>query len=158
NLYIVGTAGGDFDGHTSAGQSDGFLIKYDPDGNVLWSREFGTGVEDQATGVATRANGDVIVVGYTFGDFDGHTNQGNGDSFVISSDASGQELWSNMLGSSAVERATAAATDAAGNAYLLEVTLGVDDVDAGSGGGIDSLLAKYDPSGQLLWSKRLGSV
>ena len=44
-IYIVGSAGY-LPGQTPAGNGDIFIRKYDPDTNVVWTREFGSTVTD----------------------------------------------------------------------------------------------------------------
>lgn len=47
------------------GGQDAFLSKFDADGNLLWSRQWGGVDEDGATDVAVDAAGNILVVGYT---------------------------------------------------------------------------------------------
>ena len=56
----------------STGDWDGFLRKYNAQGNLIWTRQIGTPDTDQATGVAADASG-VYVVGYTHGTLPGQT-------------------------------------------------------------------------------------
>src|SRR5439155_17823959 len=62
------------DAHTSAGGDDVFVVKFDPAGNVLWSRSFGDILDDTPRAVATDASGNVFVTG----DFEGTVNFGGG--------------------------------------------------------------------------------
>ena len=45
------TVSGAFDGHVSAGLTDVVLIKYDPLGNKIWSRQIGTSASDNEYGI-----------------------------------------------------------------------------------------------------------
>jgi hypothetical protein len=60
---------------------DGTARKYDADGNVLWSIQFGTPVVDRVNAVALK-RGDVYLVGATAGDLGGPT-AGPNDAFVM---------------------------------------------------------------------------
>lgn len=73
---------GAIDGETFAGGSDGFLIKYDPTGARLWTREFGSAANENVKAVKV-AGGYVYVTGYTYGTWDGSTQIGNGDQYVV---------------------------------------------------------------------------
>ena len=50
NLYLVGFAEGAISGQTYLGLEDAFVRKYDPDGDELWTRQFGTEGHDVALG------------------------------------------------------------------------------------------------------------
>jgi hypothetical protein len=60
-------------------------------GRVLWSRQPGTSADDSAVGVATDRDGNVYVVGETFGAL-GSPNKGIGDAWVIKFDGGGRRL------------------------------------------------------------------
>ncbi|HEY4156791.1 MAG TPA: SBBP repeat-containing protein, partial [Polyangiaceae bacterium] len=80
NVYAAGYTLGDVDGHTSAGDHDVLVVKYDTDGNKQWSQQIGGSSSDVANGVALDAQGQPVIGGTSYGDFDGHTNQfSNGD-------------------------------------------------------------------------------
>ena len=72
---------------TKVGGSDIFLVKYDPNGNVLWAKSAGGTNEDWGNSVTTDATGSVFVTGsfesssVTFGTYT-LTNAGDGDIFV----------------------------------------------------------------------------
>ncbi|MFL5737879.1 MAG: hypothetical protein ACJ76P_11150 [Actinomycetota bacterium] len=62
SIYIVGATDGAFPGHTSAGETDAFVIKLRPDGTREWIRQFGTARADVSTGVAASPHA-VLVAG-----------------------------------------------------------------------------------------------
>lgn len=77
----VGRVGGFlFPGPPDPG-SDAFARKYDADGNVLWSIQFGTTTFDNAQDVALRGP-DVYLAGTTIGSMPGFSNAGLQDGFV----------------------------------------------------------------------------
>lgn len=55
-VYVAGWTRGALPGQTFAGEDDVFLRKYDPDGNEVWTRQFGTSGYDNAWCVAARAH------------------------------------------------------------------------------------------------------
>lgn len=57
----------DLENRTSAGESDGLVIKLDATGELLWLRTFGRQRDDRAAGLAVDEEGHVFVAG-TFGD------------------------------------------------------------------------------------------
>ena len=65
DFYACGSGWGSLSG-PSAGGKDAFLRKYDSAGNVLWTQQFGTAVDDDATRVTTDSLGYVYVTGYSW--------------------------------------------------------------------------------------------
>ncbi len=74
NVYVTGSSGGNFDGHSNSGSWDMFLIKYDGSGVKQWSKLLGTSSYDSGRGVSVDSAG---------GNFDGHSNSGSWDMFLI---------------------------------------------------------------------------
>jgi len=66
DAYVVGHTRGALPGQTNAGDSDAFIVKYDPDGTLRWTRQLGTEDYDETSGVAVDAAGDAYVVGVTW--------------------------------------------------------------------------------------------
>jgi hypothetical protein len=73
DVYVAGylsAAGATFDAIThevhlsSAGGTDGFVAKYNPDGQLLWAVSLGGQYDDQATAIAVDPLGDVYVTGF----------------------------------------------------------------------------------------------
>ncbi|MBZ5630731.1 MAG: HYR domain-containing protein [Acidobacteriia bacterium] len=71
-VYVAGTTGGAFPGYNKSGYQDLFLRKYDPEGNEIWTFQFGTGealydsvaiaVDDSAVYVASTSEPNGLVV------------------------------------------------------------------------------------------------
>ncbi|MBU1706128.1 SBBP repeat-containing protein, partial [Patescibacteria group bacterium] len=83
NIYVAGWTYGGLDGNTNQGDGDIFLIKYDSDGNRLWTKQAGTDNSDDGYGVAIDPKGNIYITGGTYGGLDGNTNHGSGDIFLI---------------------------------------------------------------------------
>jgi hypothetical protein len=154
NLYVVGFTAGVLDG-SSAGGFDAFLRAYDADGDLRWTRQFGTAGEDVARGVATDASGHVYVVGYTAGALDG-ISAGGWDGFVRAYDADGGLRWTRQFGSSAWDEAQGVAVDADGRVYVTGDTQGA--LDGSSAGFRDAFLRSYDADGDLRWARQFGTA
>lgn len=144
NLYVGGSTGGDL-AATNAGLQDMYLRKYSSAGDVLWTRQQGTALNDLGHGITADLFGNVYLTGGTQGAI-GAPNQGFTDSVVLRYDASGNLVWTRQWGTAEREWAVAADTDQAGNIFALRYTQ--DQV------GVPSSyeLRKLDPSGSLLWS------
>lgn len=80
NVLVAGTTSGVLEG-ANIGGADAFVRKFDADGNVRWTRQFGTGSDDIAEAVATAADGTIYAVGMTEGAL-GAPHAGAWDVFV----------------------------------------------------------------------------
>lgn len=83
-------------------QFDGFVVKYDSTGNVIWAKEFGGMQEDNGINVAMDESGNVYLTGYfrsekiTFGAFNFEGN-GKETGFVAKIDVLGKFTWVKKL-------------------------------------------------------------
>ena len=152
-VYVAGYVGGILPGETGAGY-DAFLRKYDVDGAIMWTRQFGTAGGDNAYGVTLDASG-VYVAGDTTGTFPGETNAGISDVFLRKYDADGAVLWTHQFGTSTSEFCCGIAVDVSG-VYVGGATGGTlpGQTNAGS---IDAFLRKYDTAGSVLWNREFGT-
>lgn len=130
-----------------------------------WSQVFdGYGVDDERC-VAVDWAGNAILTG-SFGgtaDFGGGplTGAGASDVFVAKYDTRGVHLWSQRFGDASRQYSAGVAVDAFGNVVVTGYFQGTVDFGAGpltSAGGYDIFVAKFDPSGTHLWSKRFGDA
>lgn len=148
---------------TSEGDGDIFLAKFDPDGNHLWSQQFGDGWDQNAYGVAVDAAGSVLLAGRFCGTVDFGDGPMNAlieipDAYVAKFDSGGSHLWSQDFGShshwQSVERID---VDGAGNAVIIGWYEG--NIDFGGGwlptaadGQADMFVVQFDASGAHNWS------
>lgn len=65
NFYIVGSTAGNLITPLQAQSADAFVIKFDGNGNQIWSRQFGENLLSGATDVAVDGQGNVYVSGLT---------------------------------------------------------------------------------------------
>ena len=82
NAYTTSNTNGALEG-SNAGSNDAFLRSYDRDGNLRWTRQFGTASGDFALRIATDANGNTTTTGYTLGALEG-PNAGGSNAFIRS--------------------------------------------------------------------------
>lgn len=75
SIYVVGETFKPFDGQPYLNGHDGFLVKYSANGTRLWSRIYGSQMDELARQVKfDLATGDVILCGSTYGSFGGRMN------------------------------------------------------------------------------------
>ncbi len=142
---------------TSRGLNEGWVAKFDPNGNRLWVRGVGSDRDDFIEGMAVDAAGNVVVVGSTTGQINASGILNNGAGFVARLTTSGDFQWAVQVDSTGVwDRFFGVAMDAAGNAYVTGRFDGVLN-GVGSAGFEDVLVMKVDPLGNELWSSRFGT-
>ncbi len=149
----------------SAGEYDSFVAKLSPTGAHLWSKRFGNAQDDDATGLAVDAAGDVLVCGTMSGsiDFGGGAIASGGafDAYLVKLSSAGAHVWSKRFGDAANQGATEVAVDAAGNVLVTGGFEGSIDFGLGALGAVgvaDIFVAKLSPAGVGMWSHRYGGV
>ena len=175
NVYVTGGQGvGTFSygtGVSAAGvcpEGNTVLVKYDSSGNALWAR-----VPDQPEGadftsVSTDSSGDVYVAGgqyntgtYTYGSGVSAAGSYAGNNAVlVKYDASGNALWARVPSVNNYTFFFSVAIDGSGNAYVTGNQSGTTAAIYGSGVsaagsyiGNNTVLVKYDASGNALWAR-----
>lgn len=154
----------------SPNDGDGFIVKYNSNGQYLWANQFaGTGI-DAGTDLALNPQGELVVLG-SFGDslyFDPplasslRVSANAGDVFFAAyASSTGQFLWVQTIAGSGFDNARALAIDSLGNYYLYgdytgTLSLRLNPLVAlTSSGGNDVFIAKYDSSRQLSWAEKI---
>ena len=85
NIYVTGFTNSNLGG-ANQGQYDTWVVKYDSEGNQIWTQQLGTPNLDYGADVAANESGDVFVTGFTNGSL-GTENAGAEDAWVVKLDA-----------------------------------------------------------------------
>jgi hypothetical protein len=149
---------------TTAGGNDVYLAKLSSTGAHLWSKRFGDASNQLAKGIATDAQGNVLITGNLTGsiDFGGGalTSAGLNDIYLAKLSPTGAHLWSKRYGDSADQNAAAVAVDPQGNVLITGYFNGTIDLGTGpltSLGAADIFLAKLAPTtGAAVWAQARG--
>jgi sugar lactone lactonase YvrE len=142
-----------------------FVIKYNPSGEMLWTKVLGTWKKDFANAVNIDSSGNIYVAGATEKDLVAECKKhkdecdkfgGGDDLFVVKYNSKGKKQWTKQLGTKRNDRATGVATDSSGNVYVTGYTYwGLDgNTYAGSN---DAFVVKYLDNGTKLWTKQFGT-
>ncbi|MFK7806467.1 MAG: SBBP repeat-containing protein, partial [Saprospiraceae bacterium] len=185
NVYACGTTYGsdslasggfqNFNPALNGGIAAAYLVKFNSEGDRIWATYYGGGGFASFTGaisVAVDSEQNVYIAGFTQDSglsFNGFQNTYNGstDAFLVKFNAAGERLWATYLGGSDGEVARTIAIDNQDNVYITGRTFSSDfpvlngyqetpDDEIGLSG--DAFLAKFDPSGDLLWSTYYGGA
>jgi hypothetical protein len=149
NIYLSGRTSGNLGGQTSGGNLDGFLMKLDSSGNVLWTRLIGGTNLDVTVGLGLDGLGHVWVAGYSYGGFGDHTGD---DSYVAQYDTEGNLLGTVWLGTGGGNTINGLAVGPDGAAYVTGSTLTA--LGGPSAGSEDAFVARItgvpEPGSALL--------
>jgi uncharacterized protein (TIGR03437 family) len=152
DVYVAGSTLTGLAGQTNSGSRDAFIRKYDPDGSELWTRQFGSSLEDRAYDIAADTSG-LYVVGYARGALPGQTSFSPNlqDAFIRKYDRDGSELWTQQFGTSGVDEAWGVAANETG-VYLV----GNSSSFISGPGGEGLFVRRYDADGNILWTRQFG--
>ncbi|MBD2069706.1 SBBP repeat-containing protein [Leptolyngbya sp. FACHB-671] len=145
NAYIAGYTSSNL-AAANAGQEDGWIARYSVNGKLLWRRQFGSAGIDFAEGIAVDQSGNAFVSGYTDGDLFSNNagRSGTYDAWIVRYTASGQQTWSEQLGSNQFDASLDVTVDRRGNVYTAGYTNG-DLVGTGSQ-DLSAWFARYSPA------------
>jgi hypothetical protein len=133
NIYVTGYRYNTSNG----GYYEGFLIKYDPNGNILWtaySGKFNNGI------AIDNISGNIYVTGTD-----------NSDAYLMKYNSSGSLIWAKWLNITSEDVAEGVATDGSGNIYITGYIYTDSSYE-------DIFLSKYDTNGNLKWTRQLGTI
>ncbi|MBP6310683.1 MAG: hypothetical protein KA408_00320 [Flavobacteriales bacterium] len=159
---------------SSNGSSDAFVQKLDADGAFVWGYAFGAGGADQALGVATDANNNVLITGKVSGTVDLDPTAGvfmatslntGFDVFVISLSSAGVFQWAKLFGGNSNDAGTSIATTANGSIITTgyfgfngDIDPGPSVVTVGGNGAQDVFVQQLDASGTFVWGQAIGGM
>ncbi len=159
-----------------------FLAKYDANGNVLWAKQFGSTIYNQAYSIDVDAIGDLVITGgfgglsITLGAETFLNTNTLGlyyhDLFISKLDTNGNFIWSKKAGGWGDDYMTNSKFDSQGNIVISGQSMSQifyfeDEMHSNystqPGTNInnynsDFFMAKYDPSGNKIWFKSGGST
>jgi hypothetical protein len=101
-------------------RSNAYVTKYDPDGILLWTQQFGTAKNDEPQGIAVDSFGNVLMAGKTG---DGGIGPDN-DVWVIKYNPSGSRIWLRGLRTQEFDSSSGITADSDRNVIVIGETDG----------------------------------
>jgi len=157
--------------HGPLENSNGWVVKLDRQGNMMWQSCLGGSRDDSFCSIEQTSDGGYIVAGDTLsedGDVNGLHEDSSGylpksDCWVVKLDSQGNMMWQKCLGGSSSEGANSIQETKDGN-YILAGYTGSKDGDVngwhegynGNSPYYDCWVVKLDRQGNMLWQKCLG--
>ncbi|MFC5047810.1 hypothetical protein ACFSTE_00205 [Aquimarina hainanensis] len=155
---------GDITGKTAT-DSDFWLLKLSPSGEILWNKTYGGTGDERAEKIIQTNDGGFVMVGYSRStDGDVSVNAGLQDYWVLKTDSSGTLEWEKSFGFPGIDRAFSALQTKDGGFFIT----GFLDVTASDGGGNDDKNKnekhgvgefwgiKLDANGEKQWRRYFG--
>ncbi len=153
---------------TAVGGQDVFIARFDPAGNLLWARSYGTPNNDNITGLDVNTGGDVIVTGSFSGSGDFNPDAGVqtltavafSDIYFLKLNAFGNYLWCSSIGSPGFDYPNDVCFTSGNDLLVVGGFNNATDFDPGPGvntltpSSLDGYLLKLDAAGMFLWVKQ----
>ncbi len=160
NIYVTGTARGNFDGNTQIGGDDIFITRWNANGTKAWSKLLGTtstsAMYEEGYPIVINTSDEIFTSGDVGASIDGGTYIGNYDVFLAKHLNSSSEQWVKQYGTADSEITNAMALDTSGNLYLVGSTNG--SFSGYTNAGYDDLfLIKTDSAGTEVWHRQWGT-
>ena len=146
-----------------------FVVKYAPDGTVLWAKSTGGNMGDEGKSIFTDASGNVYLTGYfssptiTFGTTT-LINYWSNDIFIVKYNSEGTVLWAKSTSVNYNFKSTSVSADFSGNVYVIgsfnssTLTFGTTILTNVNVGFVDFFIVKFSSDGTVLWAKSAGGI
>lgn len=156
-IYISGYAtAGDFLENSKPGVCNAWVAKYTDSGERLWAKAFQSPTGNQYPwGTAVDQEGNVYIVGQTYGPMGGADPKGVGDGFITKFAGDGQFLWTRLLGTEKSDDLHS--VQIVNNKYLVVGGTTWGDLAVTNAGQSDGYVSILDLDGNIISSFQFGS-
>ncbi len=143
--------------------SDGIIVKYDTNGNVVWKKNFG-GTSGEYFRGGTSVSDGYIAVGYSYSTDGDLLNLHYGttsynDAIIVKYDVNGNIVWKKIYGGTTYDEFYDITP--VQNGYITVGYSNSSDVDLADvevKGSSDGTIVKYNTSGNIVWKKNFGGT
>lgn len=163
DLYAGGFFQNNFGGLTAWGAEDGYISKYNEQGQLIWLKQLRCNNADRVNSIAVSNDHEIYITGEFRGSFyynsDSLVSQDRLDIFIAKIDSSGNILWAKQGAGWGFQSANAITTAPNGTISIsgyYEDTLHFENLWVHRIGLRDIFVANFDNLGNLLWLQSLG--
>jgi len=159
NVYIAGGTTGSLGSPSSGQHRDALAAKYDSNGNLLGTRQFGSpGGASTIAGIGTDGQDNSYLVGSTEGPLATPLQATAADAFITKYDSNGNQLWIQQFGKDYLFQGNSIAVDNSGNAYAsgVDVSPFPQTIPGLLNLNDAAWVAKYDTNGNRQWFTEIG--
>jgi hypothetical protein len=143
-----------------------FIVKYSPEGNVLWAKSAGSNIDSYSNDISTDGSGNIYITGYfkspniVFGTTtltNASSSNNTSDIFIVKYSPEGAVLWANSAGGIGNDFGNDVTVDSNGNIYIngfynsANIVFGTTTLT--NTGNNDFFIVKYGSSGAVIWAK-----
>lgn len=143
------------------GYSDGLIVKFGPEGTVMWHQLYGGSDSDYLSDIISLEEGGFAIAGTTSSAADGDlTDTGNGsqDGLLAVIDQNGNPVWDQVFGGWSYDqfRSVARTSDQGFIVAGHSGSSATGEITDLSNGSQDGLLVRFDAQGNPLWDQLFG--
>jgi enterochelin esterase-like enzyme len=150
-VYVAGSATAGLPGTSHLGGVDGWLARFTPAGDQVWTRQIGGPDDDLLAGVAIGGTGTVVATGAVRGD----GTAGGSDVLTVAYTANGREQWRARTGGRGDDAGAEVVALPGGEVAVVGFTGSALGVPAG---GADVLTLRFDRRGKQLLAAQYGTA
>jgi len=133
----------------SYGYKDFLIVKFNQDGNLLWSKRVGSQYDDVGYSITKTSDGNFIATGWT-----GKITGEDQDVLVVKFDDTGDILWAKTYGTKDDEEQAYSVASTSDGGVIIAAKKGTERMEAL--GHSNLLLIRLDSEGNIVWSKLIG--
>jgi len=139
---------------------DGWVIRTDSSGNIIWSRQYGGNLGDYLESIVRTTDGNFVCTGFSNStDSTFSLNHGANDYWIIKIDTSGNLLWQKIYGGTGNDYAYKVIQSRDGKLVITGNAVSLDGDVVGnhsSPGASDVWVLKLNSAGNIIWNKCFG--
>lgn len=160
-LYLVGRTSSSFEGATSMGGTDAFVMKISSNGEVIWTNQYGTEGSDEAIAIKIDSNDDIIFVG---NQWKSNVVMEQGDIIHLSNifiqkiSSDGNALWRKLIGSSQSAGANSLTLGEDNQIFIAGTASEELEGNKNDKDNQNAMLASLSSSGELIWQKQFNNA
>lgn len=154
-IAIGYTSSSKINGVANNGKDDAMIANYNSDGTLNWVKLFGGSERDKFYDVVLNDDDSFTVVGLSKSTNLGFNNNGDYDAIIAKFDSSGNNLWIKNFGGTLRDEFRSLRKTSDGG-YIAIGFSSSTDAGFNNKGESDAIIAKFNESGDIVWSKSFG--